>query len=189
MIKLTEGMTLYHGSYVEVSKPDLDKCALYKDFGKGFYLTTSKEQALSFAKLSTSKAKFNKVVPMSQDYGIVSTFIVKNIDDYLIKVYESANVEWLHCVVGHRKKHTFDDCVKQLIHYDVIAGKIANDSTNTTINAYMTNTFGAVGSNRADAICIELLLPNRLQDQFCFRSKKVLECLEFKGSEKVWMKE
>lgn len=35
MIKLTEGMTLYHGSYVEVSKLDLDKCALYKDFGKG----------------------------------------------------------------------------------------------------------------------------------------------------------
>ena len=45
MLELKDGFVLYHGSYCEVKEPDLDKCAKRKDFGQGFYLTTSKEQA------------------------------------------------------------------------------------------------------------------------------------------------
>lgn len=45
MQKLSDGMLLYHGSYTVVNTPDLAKCATRKDFGKGFYLTTSKKQA------------------------------------------------------------------------------------------------------------------------------------------------
>lgn len=51
MRQLEQGMILYHGSYCIVENPDLQKCAKYKDFGQGFYLTTSKEQAKSFAKI------------------------------------------------------------------------------------------------------------------------------------------
>ena len=45
MLELKDGFVLYHGSYCEVKEPDLAKCAKRKDFGHGFYLTTSKEQA------------------------------------------------------------------------------------------------------------------------------------------------
>ena len=45
MLELKDGFVLYHGSYCEVKEPDLAKCAKKKDFGQGFYLTTSKEQA------------------------------------------------------------------------------------------------------------------------------------------------
>ena len=45
VLKLKDGFVLYHGSYCEVKEPDLAKCAKRKDFGQGFYLTTSKEQA------------------------------------------------------------------------------------------------------------------------------------------------
>ena len=48
MLELKESLILYHGSYCEVSKPDLRKCAKMKDFGQGFYLISSKEQAESF---------------------------------------------------------------------------------------------------------------------------------------------
>ena len=41
MQSLAEGMILYHGSYMAAPEPDLDKCARFKDFGQGFYLTTS----------------------------------------------------------------------------------------------------------------------------------------------------
>lgn len=41
MLELKEGMLLYHGSYTEVSKIDLSKCIAGKDFGKGFYTTSS----------------------------------------------------------------------------------------------------------------------------------------------------
>ena len=48
MQELYNGLVLYHGSYCEVREPLLEKCANRKDFGKGFYLTSSREQAESF---------------------------------------------------------------------------------------------------------------------------------------------
>lgn len=188
MISLSQGMNLYHGSYVEVRSPDIEKCADYKDFGRGFYLTTSKEQAISFARLSTAKAKVSGKIDTNQDYGVISAYSVGDLSCLSQKYYESADIDWLHCIVGHRKKDTFNQIVNELKDYDLIAGKIANDSTNATITAYMSNTFGAIGSDRADQICIELLLPNRLENQFCFRTPTAIKCLEFIGSEKVWMK-
>ena len=54
--------------------------------------------------------------------------------------------------------------------YDIIGGKIANDATNATIVAYMSGTFGKIGTEDADRICISLLLPERLKNQYCFRT-------------------
>lgn len=90
-------------------------------------------------------------------------------------------------MVGHRKKKTFPNVVEKLKRYDVIAGKIANDDTNATITAYMVGTFGEIGTKRADDMCISLLLPERLKDQFCFRTDVALSCLEFSESEKIWL--
>ena len=56
MLELKDEFVLYHGSYCEVKKPDLAKGAKRKDFGQGFYLTTSKEQAESFLRTSIAKA-------------------------------------------------------------------------------------------------------------------------------------
>lgn len=53
MQELCNGLILYHGSYCEVKKPLLEKCAKRKDYGKGFYLTLSKEQAESFLNVYT----------------------------------------------------------------------------------------------------------------------------------------
>ena len=72
--ELHDGMMLYHGSYFEVRNPDLEMCARYKDFGRGFYLTTDAEQARQFALISTRKAKVNGIVDAGQRYGIVSNF-------------------------------------------------------------------------------------------------------------------
>lgn len=33
-------MILYNGTNIDIDKIQLEKCALYKDFGKGFYTTT-----------------------------------------------------------------------------------------------------------------------------------------------------
>ena len=44
MRQLTSDLLLYHGSYCIVENPDLQKCAFYKDFGQGFYLTTGRER-------------------------------------------------------------------------------------------------------------------------------------------------
>lgn len=42
-------MILYHGTNIDIDKIDLNKCAPYKDFGKGFYTTTIFDQAKAMA--------------------------------------------------------------------------------------------------------------------------------------------
>ncbi len=42
---LYDGMLLYHGSYTAVDNIDLEMCTEGKDFGRGFYMTSSQQQA------------------------------------------------------------------------------------------------------------------------------------------------
>lgn len=187
MRELTDGLILYHGSYCEVSRPQLDRCAKRKDFGKGFYLTTSREQAVSFLKTSIVKAEVEGVIEEEQEYGVISVFEVQIKQKLCSYIFQSADENWLHCIAAHRKKGAFSEVEKQMAQYDVIAGKIADDATNRTLAAYISGTFGDMGSKTADDFCISRLLPDRLQDQYCFKTEKALECLRFLRGERVWL--
>ena len=127
MLELKDGFVLYHGSYCEVKEPDLAKCAKRKDFGQGFYLTTSKEQAESFLRTSIAKAIATGTIEEGQKFGYISTFEFKL----------SENLE----------THIFE-----------------ND------------------------FCIRQLLPNKLKDQYCFKTEAAIECLKFVKGEKIWLK-
>lgn len=187
--QLAEGLRLYHGSYVEVHEPDLERCARFKDFGRGFYLTSSPMQARSFARLSTRKARDNGLVPMDRDFGFVSTFRVQGLESerLSVHVYEDADEEWLKCIASHRRRGAFVETLAALKRYDVIAGKVANDQTNNTLATYLSGGYGPFESPRSIELCISLLLPNRLEDQYCFRTKRALRTLMFERSEAVWL--
>lgn len=185
--ELRDGITLYHGSFCAVSKPDLSKCSKYKDFGQGFYLTTDIDQARAFSKISLSHALENGDVNSLQKYGIVSSFIFTKNSELQVKIFPEADADWLHCVVGHRRKQSFKNVVQECQKYDIIGGKIANDATNLTIATYMLGAYGSIGSKEADEMCISLLIPERLKDQYCFRTRESLQCLRFLKEERVWM--
>lgn len=186
-MELRDGMILYHGSYCEIKTPDLAKCADFKDFGKGFYLTSSKEQAESFIHTSLKKAKAQNVISKEQRHGVVSIFRYHHNESIYDFVFHDADADWLHCVVGHRKANTFPAVVEKLKKYDIIAGKIADDATNVTILTYLIGAYGTIGSKEADNFCIGRLIPERPKDQFCFRTDKSLKCLSFEGSEQIWI--
>ena len=188
MLKRNEDLILYHGSHCEVETPPLARCEKYKDFGQGFYLTTSGEQAESFSLTSLRKAIANRIASKNQKSGVVSVFRCKAEDMAQLKIceFETANIQWLHCVVGHRKGRGFENIIEQYRLFDVIGGKIANDATNAAITAYMAGVYGEVGSLRASEFCIGLLLPERLKDQYCFRTQKALDALNFVESYQVW---
>ena len=185
MPELKPQMRLYHGSYCEVPVPDLSKCAGYKDFGRGFYLTSSRAQAENFAKISTGKAIAGKRIP-PQNFGVVNIYTCADPGELLLFDYPDADAQWLHCVVAHRRNRYFPELIRRMAAYDVISGKIANDDTNITITAYLDGLYGEIGTERADEICISLLLPERLKNQFCFRTEKSLQTLVYEGSERVW---
>ena len=188
MLEVKDGLILYHGSYCEVKKPDLAKCSKRKDFGQGFYLTTSKKQAESFLKTSIVKAIATDKIEESQNYGYISTFEIKLSKELEIYIFEEADVDWLHCIAAHRKKKLFTEVEKNTAKHDIIVGKIADDATNATLTAYLGGAFGTVGDKDADAFCIKQLLPNKLKDQYCFKTENAIECLKFVESEKIWLK-
>ena len=140
MLELKDGFVLYLGSYCEVKEPDIAKCTKRKDFGQGFYLTTSKEQAESFLRTS------------------------------IVKAIATGTIE------------------REMAKYDIIAGKIADDATNATLTAYLAGAFGTAGDQEADDFCIKQLLPNKLKDQYCFKTESAIECLKFVKGEKIWLK-
>ena len=185
--ELVDGTVLYHGSYCAVREPDLAKCAKYKDFGQGFYLTTDIEQARSFAKISLRHALDGGKVNADQKFGVVSSFVFNRNGEIREKIFPVADTSWLHCVVGHRRKSSFEDIVQECQRYDIIGGKIANDATNLTIAAYMLGAYGTVDSKEADDLCISLLIPERLKNQYCFRTNESLLCLGFQKEECVWL--
>ncbi|MBO7675551.1 MAG: DUF3990 domain-containing protein [Atopobiaceae bacterium] len=181
-------MVLYHGSYAEVPEPDLRRCARFKDFGRGFYLTISRKQALSFVRLSTRKAVERGVEGASSRHGFVSRFVVDGnaLGRVNVLSFPDANRDWLRCVVAHRMRRSPKADRGPYAPYDIISGKIANDQTNITLALYMDGIFGAVGSDEAEESCIARLLPQRLDDQHCFRTPAALGCLRYEGAEVVW---
>lgn len=187
-IELSDNLILYHGSYCEIAKPDLNKCSKYKDFGQGFYLTSSLQQTESFSKITLKKAISNNIADPKQNFGVVNIFKFNQIKPLKIINYPTANTDWLHCIVTHRTKNkSFENITNSLKNIDLICGKIANDNTNSTITAYMSGIFGEIGSKTADDICISLLLPERLQNQFCFKTNLALSCLTYIESKKIWL--
>lgn len=183
-----DGLILYHGSYCEVKEPDLTKCSKRKDFGQGFYLTSSKEQAESFLKTSIAKAVAAGKIEERQNFGYISSFEIKLSKQLKIHVFEDADIDWLHCIAAHRKKKLFTEIESEMTKYDIISGKIADDATNATLTAYLGGAFGTVGEKDADDFCIKQLLPNKLKDQYCFKTNSAIECLKFVESEKIWLK-
>ena len=69
MMEMADRLILYHGSYCEIKSPNLNKCAKRKDFGQGFYVTSSREQAISFLNTSIAKAVANGSISEKQDFG------------------------------------------------------------------------------------------------------------------------
>lgn len=83
-------MKLYHGSNIEIDTVDFEKCRPNKDFGKGFYLTTFKEQVQNMLKSDALKEYVTQdlVAYLVQDRGI-------EIVDAMTLIYDSKVFELL----------------------------------------------------------------------------------------------
>ena len=186
MIELKNGMLLYHGSYTEVRDIDLSYCNEGLDFGKGFYVTSSYKQAISFVRNSVKRNIRTKKIPpdFQLEDGVVSTFRCKRLENVSHHIFQSAGVDWLHFVAANRDDRLFRDEIKAFRQMGIVGGKIANDNTATVLNLYVTGAYGVPGTESADNFAINLLLPNRLENQFCFRTVEATQTLDFVRGER-----
>lgn len=181
MGKISNNILLYHGSYMEVAQVDLAKCKKGLDFGRGFYVTSSLEQAVSFVPMAIKKAKRYGLISetFSDREGRVSVFEYKKKPTVFVHIFEDADIEWLHFIACNRNESLFPELRKKLQTVDIIGGKIADDQTALTLNNYVEGVYGIPGTEHVDRMVIEMLEPNRLKDQWCFRTNDAISCLKF----------
>ena len=163
----------------EVKEPDLAKCAKRKDFGQGFYLTTSKKQAESFLRTAIAKAIATGTIEEGQKYGYISTFEFNLSGNLETHIFENADVDWLHCIAAHRKKKMFIEVEREMARYDIIAGKIADDATNATLTAYLAGAFGTAGDKVADDFCIRRCRCPITKRSILLQTESAIKCLKF----------
>ncbi len=152
---------LYHGSNTRVENPQIINSARKFDFGSGFYTTSDKDKASKWAKLKFLRSNTGEpfLNIYNFDKGKASSLKILNFDN--------PNKEWLEFVVKNRKG-LYNGKV-----FDIVHGPVANDSTITVINSYISKM---IDENTA----ISLLLPQKLKDQYVFCTKTALKCLSFK---------
>ncbi len=114
-------MILYHGSNMEISEIDLAKSRPYKDFGKAFYLSSDKQQALSMA-------RFKALTVGGEEKITTFDFDESNTSDLRIKKFDSYSQEWADFVFNNRdERQNFQH------NYDIVYGPIANDTVGVQI--------------------------------------------------------
>lgn len=155
-------MLLYHGSTMAVHKPIVSRGRGKTDFGKGFYTTTSREQAEKWAQIKRDRMG-------DEAHAIVSVFelddAVLNNPAYHTRHFDGATAEWLDFVVGNRRGEVHHN-------FDLIMGPVANDRLYATITLYEN---GILDANAA----IEQLNTHQLFDQLSFHTTKACKLLTF----------
>lgn len=165
-------MILYHGSNIEIDKIELDKCRPYKDFGKGFYLTTILEQA---AKMAARVARIYGGIAVVTEYELDETFYQDKSIKY--RTFEVPTKEWAIFVINNRNRD-YDridgfecnhDC-----KYDVVTGPIANDDLALLFRQFSNGLIGA------ESLAREMKY-KQLTNQYSFHTKKSLHYLRKVG--------
>lgn len=164
---LDDNIIVYHGTCYSFKTPDLTKSNPNKDFGKGFYLTTDRKQAIKFAK--------NRAIMHKKKRYFLNTYKLKDIKHLNAVKFDKADPAWFECV----SKNRLDYLPNMFKGFEVIIGKVADDNTSFVFSIYSSNGYGRIGSKNAIDTAIKYLKPDSLKDQICIRSKKGLNKLSY----------
>ena len=156
-------MKVYHGSWLEISNPDLEHSRIDVDFGKGFYTTPIRDQAVKWCGKFKRRGKEGIVSVYDFDEGTCQ--------DLKILKFESYSEEWLDFILRCRRKMDGSD-------YDIVMGGVANDKVFNTVELYFDQLI-----DKQEAI--NRLRYEKPNMQICFRTEAALRKLCFEGSVEV----
>lgn len=157
-------MRLYHASFMPIPNPNLKYSRANVDFGRGFYTTPIRSQALNWC------GRFKR----RGMQGVISCYQFDEAAYETLKVlcFESYSGQWLDFILTCRNGNDTSD-------YDIVIGGVADDKVFNTIELYFEQLI-----DKAEAI--RRLRYEKPNLQICFRSKIALEkYLRFEGSEQI----
>ena len=157
-------MKLYHASNISIPSPDVDHSRPALDFGKGFYLTTIREQAVNYGRRFLRRRQ----VAWLNSYE----FQLTQEQPWRIIEFKEYDAEWLSFIAKCRKG--IDNS-----NYYFIIGGIADDKVIFTLDRYFA---GEIGEQET----LGQLKYHKPNIQYCIRNQMMLdECLNFLGSEQL----
>lgn len=157
-------MELYHGSNVHIEKPDFAFCKPFKDFGKGFYLSAEREQALDLAK--------QRVRETHEGEPILNAFFfdeaVMTSGELKVLTFDDYSEEWVKFVLANRDLHG-----PQPFHdYDIVYGPIADDSVTFQLRRFQRGVIRSIPE-----LIDELRYHKGVTFQFFFGTQRALDKL------------
>ena len=157
-------LTVYHGATCPVSQPLCSAGRSNLDFGRGFYVTNLREQAVSWAMrpVNTSLPQWLNIYKLDTN-RIYAT--------YRCLRFEAYDRQWLNFIVGCR----LGEYLWQ--EYDYIEGGVADDRVVDTVQLYI---LGLMDINTA----IGRLAQHQPNNQICLLNQSLTdECLHYVGCE------
>jgi hypothetical protein len=150
-------MTVFHGSNVDFNKISLDFAKDRRDFGRGFYTTTIKEQAEEWAENICRRYKTKTA------YLYIFEFSLAGLT---VKTFDGVTKEWLDFIVENRirgeTQHPFD----------IVTGPVANDRTMDTIGFFLAGIYSVEEALKR----LEYAKPN---DQLSLHTERAVSNMKF----------
>lgn len=158
-------MKLYHGSLEVVSEPRIITPNRTLDYGRGFYTTTSYEQAEQWVRRRRGT---------QHSVGYVNVYELADILPEEIKQlrFETPTEEWVDFVMHNRTERGFEHS------FDIVYGPVANDRVYAAFALYESNLLDKEG-------LIRELRTYELVDQFLFHTEQSLQHLTFIEAKEV----
>lgn len=148
-------MILYHASNISVTHPDTAHSRDYLDFGKGFYLTSIRKQAESYAQ---------RFLRRRQNAWLCIYDLNFNPEEWNILTFDSYDQQWLRFISNCR--NGLDDT-----DYDIVIGGVANDKVILTLDRYFNGEL-------SEELALGLLKYEKPNNQICIRNQSLLDkCL------------
>ena len=159
-------MKVYHGSLEIVKIPEIRNANRPLDYGRGFYTTTSFEQASEWVKRRMRDNGANGGFVNIYDFDEGKSNCLSRL------LFNSPTDEWIDFVMANRLERGFDH------NYDIVYGPVANDRVYVSFSLYESNII-----DREELI--KRLKTYKLVDQYLFHTLESLKYLRFLEAKEV----
>lgn len=154
---------LFHGTVSVINEVDVTKGRDRKDFGKGFYIAETRQQAIGMMHKKYTEAVRRSRNKQSSDFSehLYEITLDKScLKEFNIKIFEQADEDWLDFILLCREQGGVPH------NYDLVIGPTADDDTMFCLKAYWDGLYGKSGTSSAKSILLNNLEPENLGVQY-----------------------
>jgi len=173
-VSTTDKIIVFHGTTTLIDVIDVSLGKPFKDFGRGFYVSKSKDHASNLA-LRNKRIEIERYSRFCEAYVYTYEIDMSKLRGFNTKEFINADYEWLQFIISNRKMRDRSH------NYDVVFGPTANDDTMVVVNAYLDALYGKIGEEDALNTLLKNIRADKLPGQIYFSNNEAANSLVPKG--------